>query len=164
MIGEAEGARPDYWTGNPYDLTLNRLRLVVPISQQTLSKVKSTQLWMVKELRLMSGAVGRYQIINKTLKELQKKLALSDEEIFSSEVQDKMAIELLNRRGLSSYLKGDLSLKDFMKNLSKEWASLPNPDTGKSYYGQRTHFTVGEFEPVLIALKRTSDEFEEVRI
>jgi muramidase (phage lysozyme) len=106
----------------------------------------------------MSGAVGRYQIINKTLKELQKKLGLPDDQLFNAEVQDRLATVLLERRGLNKFLNGQLSLKDFMKNLSKEWASLPNPDTGKSYYGQRTHFSVSEFEQVLTSLKYTEEQ------
>lgn len=152
-IGTAEGARPDYWKGNPYDLTLKRLIVDPPVSQRTLAQVKSLQNKMVTELGLMSGAVGKYQFINKTLKELQKKLNLSDDHIFNSDTQDQMALVLLNRRGLKMYMDGQLSIHDFMKNLSKEWASLPNPDTGKSYYGQRTHYTVEQMTNILKRLK-----------
>lgn len=151
-IGTAEGARPDYWKGNPYDLTLNRLILNPPVSQQTLAQVKATQLHMVKDLKMMSGAVGKYQLIGGTLRELQKRLGLSDDHIFNSDIQDQMALVLLNRRGLKMYMDGQLSIQDFMKNLSKEWASLPNPDTGKSYYGQRTHYTVEQMTNILKGL------------
>lgn len=151
-IGTAEGARPDYWKGNPYDLTLGRLNLTPPISQRNLRDVKKTQIQMV-DSGMLSGAVGKYQFISKTLKELQKKLGLSDDHIFNSDTQDQMALVLLNRRGLKMYMDGQLSIHDFMKNLSKEWASLPNPDTGKSYYGQRTHFTVAQMTDILEALK-----------
>ena len=148
-IGEAEGARPDYWKGNLYDLTLGRLNLIRPISTQTIAEVKSTQKWMVDTLRKASGAVGKYQIINKTLIDLQKTMKFKNTDVFSAELQDRIAIKLLERRGLKKFLKGELHLYDFAKNLSKEWASLPNPETGVSYYGQRTHFSTKEMLKIL---------------
>ncbi len=147
-IGEAEGARPDYWSGSPYDLTLGRLKLTPPVSQRSISDIKKLQHSMV-EGGMMSGAVGKYQFIASTLSDLQDKMKFADTDILSPELQDSMAIKLLERRGLKRFLSGDLHLYEFMKNLSKEWASLPNPETGKSYYGQRTHFTVKQMIPLL---------------
>lgn len=151
-IGTAEGARPGYWNGNPYDLTLGRLNLVTPVSQQTIAQVKDTQKWMTTELRMMSGAVGKYQVINKTLREMQKKIGFSDNDIFDADLQDSIAVKLLERRGLRKFLAGVITVNEFMKNLSKEWASLPNPDTGHSYYGQRTHYSVPEMKQLLESL------------
>lgn len=84
-----------------------------------------------------SNAVGRYQIIRPTLLGLVDELNLSGSEIFNEALQDKMAIALLERRGLIEFVRGDLSLEDFGHNLSKEWAALPritgnNPEA--SYY------------------------------
>ena len=150
-IGEAEGARPDYWKGNPYDLTLGKGKYSPasgPISEMLVKNVKNLQKQMVKN-GAPSGAVGKYQFINKTLLELQKALKFKDTDVFSPELQDKMANKLLERRGLKKFLKGEIHIKNFMKNLSKEWASLPNPETGVSYYGQRTHFSVNDMYKIL---------------
>lgn len=153
-IGEAEGSRPGYWEGNPYDLTLGRekyTRPFGPISKMNLSEVKALQNYMIKH-GAMSSAVGKYQFIRKTLEHIQKRLNLCGDEKFDQINQDRMAMYLLERRGLSNFLEGKLSRRKFMKNLSKEWASLPNPDTGKSYYGQRCHFTVKQMKEILSAI------------
>lgn len=153
-IGEAEGSRPGYWEGNPYDLTLGRGKYTKPfgpISKMNLSEVKSLQNYMIKQ-GAMSSAVGKYQFIRKTLNHVQKKLGFSGDVVFNATTQDKMALYLLERRGLSKFQKGTISKRDFMENLSKEWASLPNPDTGKSYYGQRCHFTVKQMKEILSAI------------
>ena len=146
IIGIAEGSRPGYWEGNPYDLTLGRGKYskgFKPISQLTLKEIKAVQDHMLKN-GAMSSAVGKYQFIRKTLNRLQNKLNISQDEIFSAEMQDKFAIELLTERGIQKFFQNKISLKTFLRNLSKEWASLPNPDTGRSYYGQRTHYSIAE--------------------
>lgn len=151
-IGIAEGSRPGYWEGNPYDLTLGRgkyHKTKKPISTLTVGEVKKIQKEMVSN-GAMSGAVGKYQFINKTLVGLQRKLGFKDTDIFSPELQDKMALELLKRRGLDEFVSGRLSIEKFLLNLSKEWASLPDPRTGKSYYGQRTHFSSKEMFDILL--------------
>lgn len=154
-IGVAEGSRPGYWEGNPYDLTLGRGKYtkgLPPVSTLTVGEVKKIQSNMVK-VGAMSSAVGKYQFISKTLRHLQTQIGFKDSDIFSAELQDQMALKLLERRGLRKFIKGDISLNTFMKNISKEWASLPNPDTGRSYYGQRTHFTVKAMSDILLEVK-----------
>jgi muramidase (phage lysozyme) len=83
---------------------------------------------------LHSTAVGRYQIISRTLESLESKLKLTGSELFNEELQDRMAIELLNRRQLQKFLNGTITLEQFALNLSKEWASLPKDASNKSYY------------------------------
>lgn len=152
-IGEAEGARPGYWEGNPYDLTIGRGKYSnhIPVSTLSIGTLKSLQRQMIHN-GAPSTAVGKYQIISRTLKDMQKKIGFSEDDVFSPLLQDQIAIKLLERRGLVQYLNGTLSLNDFMKNLSKEWASLPNPSTGKSYYGQRTHFTTEKMKQILLGI------------
>jgi hypothetical protein len=84
-----------------------------------------------------SSAVGRYQIINTTLRELVKNLDIKPTQKFDPQTQDKMAIALLERRGAELYANKQLSKDEFAANLAKEWAALPkitgsNPD--QSYY------------------------------
>ena len=81
-----------------------------------------------------SSAIGKYQIIRKTLTGLKEELGLSGDEPFDEAMQDRMAVALLERRGYDDYLAGDLSESRFMKNISMEWASMPKDASGVSYY------------------------------
>lgn len=81
-----------------------------------------------------STAVGKYQFINKTLAGLVAELGLTGEEQFSPQLQDRLAQELLEQRGLSDYRAGKIDEATFMRELSKEWASLPMDQSGRGYY------------------------------
>jgi hypothetical protein len=81
-----------------------------------------------------STAVGKYGIIYGTLKSLKAEGIVDGSEPFNKATQDKMADALLARRGLHDYLNGSLSQRQFALRLSQEWAALPSPNTGQSYY------------------------------
>lgn len=73
-----------------------------------------------------SSAAGRYQIILKTLRGLIASMGLDGATArFTQEMQDKMAIKLLEVRGLTRYLAGTMSAEDFANEVTKEWASMP---------------------------------------
>lgn len=61
-------------------------------------------------------------------------MGLSGSEPFTPELQDKMGRMLLNRRGLQAYRAGRISKGTFALALSQEFASLPDPTTGRSFY------------------------------
>lgn len=84
-----------------------------------------------------SSAVGRYQFVMPTFKELIEQLEIDQTAKFDVELQDYLAKRLLERRGLYEYMRGRITKEQFAYNLSKEWAALPktigdNPD--QSYY------------------------------
>lgn len=81
-----------------------------------------------------STAVGAYQFINKTLAGLTNRLGLTGNEVFNEALQDRLATELANRRGLDQFLKGEMSEQKLITNLSKEWAAIPKDASGLSYY------------------------------
>lgn len=84
-----------------------------------------------------STAAGRYQIMDTTLRGFVKSGRVSNSTQFSAATQDKLAIALMEQRGLDSYLAGTMSSKQFGHNLSMVWASLPRLDgnhPGQSYY------------------------------
>lgn len=85
-----------------------------------------------------SSAIGRYQIVRTTLRDIREELNLKGDQVFDRRMQDRLAMHLLERRGLSKWQAGELSDEDFMSGLSKEWASLPKADGKGSYKGQRT--------------------------
>lgn len=80
-----------------------------------------------------SSAVGKYQFIRSTLASLKEDLGLTGEEVMNQELQDKLAVQLLKRRGLDKFKSGKLTAEQFQNNLAKEWASLPTT-SGMSYY------------------------------
>ena len=111
-------------------------------------------------------AVGRYQIIKKTMQGLIESMKLTGNERFDEAMQDKMALQLLNGRKLGSFLAGKLGVVGFGLAIAQEWASLPvlertrgahrMVDAGETYYaGDRVNkagATVNEVRRVLEAL------------
>ena len=76
-------------------------------------------------------AAGKWQIMPNTLRGLKKSMNLTGEELFTPEIQDRMAFELaMNRKGYRQFANatGDekLALMGAAQNdLAKEWASMP---------------------------------------
>jgi muramidase (phage lysozyme) len=99
---------------------------------------------------LRMNAVGKYQIINTTLKEMKKKLKLTGNELFTPELQERIFKDgLLKKQGrgnLTGYLLGkhnnvDLAIYD----AAKEWASIEVPPgyptiTGRISQGNTTYY------------------------
>lgn len=125
----------------------------------------------------LSEAVGRYQIMEDTLRgynndssagpgnPLYVRAGLSAGDLFSEENQDKMAIVLLNGRGLNRFLNNSITADQFANNLANEWASLPlvsGPNAGRSVYagdraGNRALTTVQAFLDAINAVKTNHD-------
>jgi muramidase (phage lysozyme) len=78
-------------------------------------------------------AIGRYQLIPATLRRLVRHQEVPHSKIFSPELQDQLAPQLLEEAGLSDFLAAEMPGGDFMLNLAKIWAGLPTSN-GKSYY------------------------------
>lgn len=102
------------------------------LTDMTIAEVLKFQESMISR-GFESTAVGKYQIINKTLKGLIKETGIGLDQKFDQSTQDMLAMQLLKRRGLDQYLSKKLSPEKFADNLSMEWASLPY-NTGQSYY------------------------------
>jgi hypothetical protein len=102
----------------------------------------------------MSEAAGRYQIMEDTLRGLYRDAGLTRQDLFDETNQDRLATQLLRRRGLTDYMSGRMTALKFAQSLSKEWASLPatikdkrgRPAKGQSYYAgdglNRAHVTI----------------------
>lgn len=108
----------------------------VNLTDMTLAQIDSLQTQMLAHPANVwnSSAIGRYQIVRTTLRKLKKQMGLSDDERFTPDLQDRMAVELLVGRGFNAWKEGLITDEEFALNLSKEWASMPNPKTGKGYY------------------------------
>jgi hypothetical protein len=93
-------------------------------------------------------AIGAFQIVDqpnaRTLSGLVRTMGLTGDELFSPELQDRMADTLMEGRGLSKFKAGKITAKQFAREMSKEWAGLPVLEStrgargpilrGQSYY------------------------------
>ncbi len=125
------------------------------LTDLTLGEVKQLQAGMLShpKNRFDSSAVGRYQIVGKTLRGLQSQMGIPDSARFTPQLQDRMAAKLVEGRGLRSFQSGRISATTFQNRLAKEWASIANSRTGQSHYGQRTGTSSSQIQAVLAGLR-----------
>jgi muramidase (phage lysozyme) len=138
LIGNTEGTD----RRNGYNETLGYGKFTggdVQLTGMTLDQIDQLQTKMLShpDNSWNSSALGRYQIIRTTMRGLRKELGLPGDELFDESMQDRLAMHLLERRGLSQWKAGSLSDEQFMRGLSAEWASLPQASGKGTYKGQR---------------------------
>lgn len=105
-------------------------------TSMTVSEVLEWQKQFIEQGN-QSSAVGRYQFIDTTLRGLVRELKINEDMKFDEALQDRLAVALLERRGIREYVDNKISREEFAHRLSKEWAALPrsigeNPE--QSYY------------------------------
>lgn len=158
VIGQAEAP-------GGYDTIYGGARIDPPrrISTMTVGAVRAFQDQMVAS-GSVSSAVGRYQIIRKTMDSLIDAGALSPGEVFDQEAQDRAARALMNRRGLDRFTSGQISAETFANNLAKEWAGLPvvtainGKRPGQSYYdGHAGNSATTSISNILGAIAQTTE-------
>jgi len=104
------------------------------LTDMTVAQVLEFQKTM-RQMGHESTAVGKYQIIQKTLEGLVAQGAARMDEKFNAATQDRLAIALMRGRGLDGYQSGKLSAAQFADNLAREWASLPLASGRSAYQG-----------------------------
>jgi len=117
-----------------YNATIGDINASDDLSKKTIDEI-----YTLMDRRLAAGmpstAIGRYQIIRKTLSSLQASKNLPGSTLFTQELQDNLAVSLMIGRGYSKWRTGAMADEEFAHQLSKEWASLPDPrNGGKSHY------------------------------
>ncbi|MBW3569400.1 hypothetical protein KY385_04690 [Candidatus Parcubacteria bacterium] len=126
--GESNGNYNAYY-GNAHNKSID-------FTAMTVNEVLAWQSDYVKK-GSRSSAVGKYQFIRPTLDGLMNELGIKKDAIFNQALQDRLAVALLERRGLNDYMSGKITLEQYAHNLSKEWAALPRiigKDPDASYY------------------------------
>jgi len=122
-----------------------RIRPTQPPTEMSLGEVFD---W-IKATPGQPHAIGRYQFIPATLRRLVGIKGYGRETGFSPEVQDQLALILLNEAGLEAFQARTLPRRAFMKNLARIWAGLPLP-SGRSYYagyaGNKATMSYARFE------------------
>ncbi len=81
-------------------------------------------------------AIGRYQFIPPTLRRVAAEAGFSPGTRFTPEVQDALALILLEEAGLTAFRDGTLDRRSFMARLARIWAGLPLPNGRSHYEGQ----------------------------
>ena len=118
-------------------------------------------------------AAGRYQIIPKTMRAVVEMTGIGINEMFNAQNQDRLGKALIYsnpaRHNLAAYLEGRSdNIRMAHLDFAKEWASIPDPDTGYSFYGSGNValHSVEEVQRALVeerARNLAEDEAEEAR-
>jgi muramidase (phage lysozyme) len=131
---EASGLRPDTPDGD-YNIGNGGRRPTYngkPITQCTIAEIQALQR---QGWGGASTAIGAYQVMPNTLAASIQRLGLNvNTTIFNRETQDLIAMDLLEQRGLSSFMSGRESYSSFMNDIALEWASLPKDTSGRAAY------------------------------
>jgi len=164
LIGKSEGTDK----GDGYSETLAYGAYTggdVNLVSMTLSQIDALQTKMLAhpKNKWNSSAIGRYQIVRTTMRQIRKTLGLDGKALFDAAMQDRMACYLLGLRGIDKWLAGRLSVKTLLENLASEWASLPMPNGKGKYDGQNAAVTVKQVVSALAAVKMRHSEGQPVK-
>jgi hypothetical protein len=161
FISSGEGGYNSSNRGSVETGTDNTIRDDKPLSELTLGEIKSYQNLPKNDPNRLF-AVGAYQITPVAMDAAMKAAGVNDNTIFSADVQDRMGLGLIlgtKRPKLAAYIKGESNdINAAMLEFSKEFASVPDPSTGKSYYvnkGNRHQHTVEETRQALERARET---------
>lgn len=156
LIGQVESGTAGGYNaanaGSPYDLGANGLIKITgrTCDQVTIGEIKAWQ------RRGLLYAVGRYQIIPRTLRAAVQWAGLRDSDYFTPANQDRLLRALLEHKRPSvwAYIKRGASLNAAVMELAREWAGLPTLG-GVSYYGggNRSHASVPQVVAALEAAR-----------
>ena len=94
------------------------------VSRFTLDEVLAFQKKMLAN-GSASTACGGYQFIRATLMGTILEMGLGGNDVWTPALQDRMALHLIEKRGLSKFQAGRMTREEFANSLAKEWASLP---------------------------------------
>ena len=155
FISSGEGGYESSNRGSVETGTNNTIRDNKPLSKLTLGEIKSYQNLPKNDPNRLF-AVGAYQITPVAMDAAMKAAGVNDNTIFSPTVQDRMGLGLIlgtKRPRLAAYIKGESNdINAAMLEFAQEFASVPDPSTGKSYYvnkGNRHQHTVEETRQAL---------------
>jgi hypothetical protein len=160
LIAQHEGDYGSYNQGRAGDaggkqIDFSRMTIAELLQRQALPKGHSNRLF----------AVGKYQIIPSTMKGAVKALGLSGNERLTPELQERIFRDYLfgqKRPLLKGFVTGEHNnLNHAVKAGSREWASIENPDTGKSYYAgsgnNKAATSAKKFGAALLAARQAYD-------
>lgn len=107
----------------------NQDKLAKPLTEMTFDEVVKDG--PSRTRKFGSSAAGAPQFMRdtldapKTMNDLKGQLDIDGDELFSPDLQDRMAFHLLKRRGYDKFMAGTIGVVAFGKALAQEWASFP---------------------------------------
>jgi uncharacterized protein YjbJ (UPF0337 family) len=127
----------DYNRGSDKRAASNKANL--DLENMTLGEIMAQQALPVNHKDRLF-AVGKYQVVPKTMQGAVKALGLDPNEKFSAELQERIFSEYLatskkGRGSLERYIKsGKGSAEDAVHDVALEWASVESPKLGRGAY------------------------------
>jgi len=82
-----------------------------------------------------SVSVGRYLFVRNTVRGLRGRLHIAGDRVFSPQLQDQMAIQLLMDAGLDKYRAKEIDGLQFQHGIAARWDSVADPSSGLLLYG-----------------------------
>ena len=126
----------------------------VILEEKTVAEVQ--QLQRAHGKKTGSSATGAYQVMRRTLSDLIDQGVVDPDEPFTEDVQNRIGMALLQRRGYDDWKAGKLTTQQFADRLAQEWAALPL-GSGKSAYegkmGNKARIPRAELVAMLEGLK-----------
>ena len=121
------------WTGDNYNAIFgNGWQNKIDFTRMTLAEVRNVQ--RNHAAKTGSSAIGRYQFMGYTLDRLIIKHGLDRSEKFTPELQDRLAISLLEEKGFNQFKSWNKSFADMQVWIAQVWASVAKDSSGLSYY------------------------------
>lgn len=143
MIAKAESTGGSYESAYP--------NTTVPgLTDMTVGQVMLMQ--KDRASRYGSSAIGRYQFMPQTLKNMEKQGILDFNDKFSPENQDKWALALADQVGLSAFKSGKMTADQFADRLGGIWAGLPLSSGQSAHAGTLNNKATISRSEVLTAL------------
>ncbi|WP_298146328.1 tape measure protein [uncultured Acinetobacter sp.] len=135
VIASGEGGYNSYNNGVAGDATGRTKNLTGMTLAQVMAKQKGS-----KSTGRELFAVGKYQVIPSTLRDAVSALKLDKNQLFSPEMQEKIFREYLvsvKQPNVKKFITGKGGLSPALDALAVEFASVADPATGRSKYGDR---------------------------
>lgn len=149
--------------GFNYDVYNNQAQRQLPkkLTKMTLSEILSIN---YKAIGAKSTAAGAPQIIKATLRMLMADSGLTGREVYTADLQDQLAYQLLRNRGYDAFMSGRIDKYEFAKRIASEWASMPVLAGTKNAKGQNIKRGQGMYDGDGLnqAAKDSADEFEAI--
>ncbi len=167
IIQKAESGNKGY---NAYNRGTSGNKILGPVVPRDLTKLSIAQI--LQDMgrppndpqRLF--AVGKYQMIPSTLKDSINKLGLDTSTPFNPKTQEYLFSNYLldkKRPTISAYIKGkNDNVISAAQAASYEWASIADPATGSSHYGNGNKASVST-DTIVNALKQSKKLYEQYK-
>jgi len=125
----------------------------LPLTDMTIAEILALQSKMIASGR-ESTAVGKYQIIRGTLKELVAKMGIDLNTKFNESTQDTLANQLIKGNGYEDYKSGKIPAEKFLRRLAQTFAGIPTSKAGLSAHeGKGSNKATITYERAMSALR-----------